>query len=672
MKVLFSFLLTSLFCFQLGNAQQLTKEHRVKKGETVYQLSRIYNVSPQDIIKLNPSSAKVIYVDEILIIPSNAQQNSANTQIQTSNQFQSISHHVLKGETKYGLSKKYGITIAELEKQNPHIKNGLQAGHYLSIRSSNIQPPATINNQNTTYKSHYVQKGETLYSLSKKYQVTIQEIKSANPQLGILKYGTTIAIPSTEMIADSNQETIETDKSIVEETSEIITEKEPLNPENTEEEKTESVTENPIVYENYTIKPKETLYSLSKQANMSMEDFVDLNPQLEKSVQAGTVIKMPRSVEILQTNPIEEEFQEQTSKNEYANLTKTLDKNAQKKILFVMPFNENEFNNVNTSEEFTNVPFNRNLEFYEGAKIAMDSLQKLGVGIKSEIIEIDIETTVTPSNIRSQNSSLDGYDVVFAPSYSDNIDWLISAASDKKIPVITVYNASNNNNLDNIIEAYPSVEIQKLKMLDYLKTHQGNIIVISDHDREASKNFIITNAKEAKIIETRKNGNYSSRELSNLLDKSKLNYVIIDSDKNGVFLNTTNTLLRELSNYKIQLAVLEKNLIPSEEDISIKRFTILKMLYPDVTYTNSTSVNRFNSNYTSKNGQKPSTTVLEGFDITFDTLLRLCQANGYSNIFDKERTAHTALEFNYKNQESGRKINDIVIVNEFKSEDSTN
>lgn len=676
MRILFSSLLASIFCFQIGNAQQLTKKHRVKKGETVYQISRMYQVSPKEIIRLNPNSAKVIYVDDVLIIPTaNDSSNIANPSNNVSNSSQTVSHRVLRGETKYGLSKKYGISISELEQQNPHIKNGLQAGHNLSIRTTKLQPVQnTSKSQNVTYLTHKVLKGETLYGLSKRYQVTIGDIQSANPDLGILKYNTIINIPSFSDISQSTNENVVEELKVTENPTETIAEKETTEIKISEENTSESnvIEDQKITYKDYTIKPKETLYGLSKKANMSKEDFLVLNPQLKKSVLAGTIIKMP--VQANQSTAVTVNLDEpEEVKTDIKNLEESIDKTANKKVLFVMPFSETELTSDDLEINKTEA-FKRNLDFYQGATSALDSLKKLGLTINHEIIKIDLESSVTPSNVRAKNNTLEGYHAVFAPSYTDNIDWLISVANDKNIPVISAYNASQNQNLKNVIEAYPSLNNQKIKTLDYIKNKQGTIIVISDYNREDQRNFIRTHAPEAKIIETKKNGNYSSRDLTGFLDKNKPNFVIIDSDRNGVFLNATNTLLRESSNYKIQLAVLEKDLIPDEADISIKRFTILKLVYPEVIHnSNSIAYSQFESNYKLIHKNNPSLSVIEGYDITYDTLLRMCQLNNNGTMdLDGINTSQIALDFKYLTQSNGRKANDIIVVKEFESKNNIN
>ena len=149
--------------------------------------------------------------------------------------------------------------------------------------------------------------------------------------------------------------------------------------------------------------------------------------------------------------------------------------------------------------------------------------------------------------------------------------------------------------------------------------------------------------------------------------------MIIDSERNGIFLNTTNILLRELTNYNIQLVVLESSLIPNEENISAKRFRILKMIYPEIAYKAiSLEGKQFLINNKISLELQSSKNILSGFDITFDTLLRLCQLNGFDSDLSNNKTAQLCLKFDYSLNESGRYINNLVIVKEFKSEKPTN
>lgn len=148
--------------------------HKVKSKESLYVIAKMYGVSLKELQNANPKIGKKgLSIGQTIEIPSNGkmpetevvveeektdvkeatsavienkESNSvvaknetkekevkADSQIQTSE----ISHEVLPKETKYGIAKKYGITVSELEKQNPTIKQKLLVGSKLSIQVSN-------------------------------------------------------------------------------------------------------------------------------------------------------------------------------------------------------------------------------------------------------------------------------------------------------------------------------------------------------------------------------------------------------------------------------------------------------------------------------------------------------------------------------------------------------
>ena len=94
-------------------------------------------------------------------------------------------HLVKKGETLYSISKKYNISQEELIQLNPGLEQGLREGSELCLRKS-VGPPVTkpepVNDM--TDKIHVVSVGDTWYSLSKKYGVTIEQLQEANKSIG--------------------------------------------------------------------------------------------------------------------------------------------------------------------------------------------------------------------------------------------------------------------------------------------------------------------------------------------------------------------------------------------------------------------------------------------------------------------------------------------------------
>ena len=87
-------------------------------------------------------------------------------------------HVVTKGETLYRISKIYDVEIEEIKKLNPECKKGLEVGQKLVI------PQSKNNGKSEGAVYHTVQKKETLYRISKMYNVSQDEINRLNPGCG--------------------------------------------------------------------------------------------------------------------------------------------------------------------------------------------------------------------------------------------------------------------------------------------------------------------------------------------------------------------------------------------------------------------------------------------------------------------------------------------------------
>ncbi|TDO69958.1 cell wall-associated NlpC family hydrolase [Flavobacterium chryseum] len=112
--------------------------HEVLAKETLWGISKKYNVSVEDLKKANPLlETEGLKVGQQIAIPSNAvaitEKPIENNQI--SNEVEVVVE-VLPKETKYAIAKRYGITVVELEKQNPFIKGQLPVGYVLKIRTT--------------------------------------------------------------------------------------------------------------------------------------------------------------------------------------------------------------------------------------------------------------------------------------------------------------------------------------------------------------------------------------------------------------------------------------------------------------------------------------------------------------------------------------------------------
>jgi len=176
--------------------------HSVEKGHTLYAISKVYSVDIVDIIAANPGVDSGLSIGQELLIPK----NDIDKKEAKGNPPQLIDgkliHTVVAKETLYGIASKYKISVEELVKQNPQVSDGLKVGMKLVINQTTIEElsqedikPALPED----YIEHVVAEKETLYSISKTYNIGIDSIVSINPILiDGLKIGMVLYIPKTK------------------------------------------------------------------------------------------------------------------------------------------------------------------------------------------------------------------------------------------------------------------------------------------------------------------------------------------------------------------------------------------------------------------------------------------------------------------------------------------
>ena len=148
-------LLFMVFSLQQAICQEFNiVSHTVKLGESVRMLSKKYRVAPSEIYKLNkfaidgiregmvlqiPVEQKEIVVVEEIVPTETISEPTENTEIADGNEnVQELKHQVEKGETLFSLAKKYNITVDELKRQNEKLlEKGLKSGVILTIRTNN-------------------------------------------------------------------------------------------------------------------------------------------------------------------------------------------------------------------------------------------------------------------------------------------------------------------------------------------------------------------------------------------------------------------------------------------------------------------------------------------------------------------------------------------------------
>lgn len=155
------------------------KEHKVNRKETLYGIAQQYHVSVDDIKKFNKELySRGLKTGEKLIIPLPANMDMKNPNIGGPPPG-TMEYTVQPKETKYGIARKYGISIAELEDLNPKMGNELKVGAVIIVPDKKVLEQGEINEDN--FQIYEVQPKEGFYRLKVKFGLSEEEIIALNP-----------------------------------------------------------------------------------------------------------------------------------------------------------------------------------------------------------------------------------------------------------------------------------------------------------------------------------------------------------------------------------------------------------------------------------------------------------------------------------------------------------
>jgi peptidoglycan DL-endopeptidase LytE len=219
-------------------SQQKTKKHKIQKGETITSIAKDNNVPLKDIYALNPNSNKILKLNSVLIIPvlnEKKEKKERKDKKSSKKEVEIIvekTHEVLPKETLYGISKKYKISIENLKKWNPILENAAPAiGQIINIaenKSFSLNKTETSKQNESLYSEtiiHEVLAKETKYSLSKRYNISIQTLEELNPEIvNGLPIGYKLILSKSN--SENNISKIQIEKKLPEIESEIVNSKE--------------------------------------------------------------------------------------------------------------------------------------------------------------------------------------------------------------------------------------------------------------------------------------------------------------------------------------------------------------------------------------------------------------------------------------------------------------
>lgn len=206
--------------------------YTVKAGDTLYSIAKRFNMTVDEIKRLNNLTSNNLSIGQELLISS-----LPNTDLpDTENTY----YTVKAGDTLYSIARRFNMTVDEIKRLNNLTSNTLSIGQQLLLSTNSNTNPTP----NTTF--YTVMAGDTLYSIATRFHTTVDTIKSINNLTSnTLSIGQILKIPVT-----SN-------------------------------------------YISYTVKPGDTLYSIARNYNVSVDTIMSINNLSSTILTIGETLKIP-------------------------------------------------------------------------------------------------------------------------------------------------------------------------------------------------------------------------------------------------------------------------------------------------------------------------------------------------------------------------------------------
>lgn len=654
------------------NAKKYTT-YVVKKGETLRKIAKKLGCRTRVIRDLNPDVARRPAANTTLVVP-NKNYGKETAKEPTKEKKGQKTHIIKKDDTLFSLANKYNVTIQSIKDANTLTSNDLKIGQTIIIPS---KEDFTVQPKIRKVERYLVKKGDTKYSISKNHNISISELERINPNAqGELKENVTIWVPKHDPVVEKLQEDFLKEKdssfiyhevkqgeglfriAVMYETTqkEIIA----LNPEATKKLRPGMLLKIPgkkkAKFLTHTVVKDDTFFSLFQSYDVNEKALISLNPELKDGLKLGMVIKIKETDSIVSN--------------------KMIDKIAPNKNLhlsFLMPLMANE----NANEK----PKNKQLQdictdFYMGAEIAIDSLRRQGMTISHHIYD----TNNNPTSIHNllKGGVLETSDAIIGPFFFDNAQKLAIKLSDT--PIITplfskkqVWN-TRKNLVKSAVDKKDLIEGLAEYLLDNYK--QQKIIITSDnkkknkakglqlgqllkkHDSIVNLQYIYAthNSKRPQDIYMSKN------KLENSIVPKKNTWVIMISDNPVVVSDIVNTYGVMANDKNIRLFT--PKVLEDFDHVDYHYLAELNWTFPSVQFDDISSDTRaqFKKTYIRINHTPPSSYAYSGFDLTYDTLLRLSSNENYKLGLQAGISTRLSHQFKYIKTPSGDYRNKGILI----------
>lgn len=535
---------------------------------------------------------------------------------------------------------------------------------------------ATSCAQQKKYISYTVKRGETMKTIAKKLDMKTKDLMRLNPDVGRRPR------PNTVIIIPNNQYTETTVN------EDLVTEK----IDSTEVEKTvidiDELKKNFVIHQ---VKKGDTFYSLTRFYNVTEQEIQSLNPEMTEGLQPDMILKI---------KPV-------TDEDEIVIYQDTIQDEASIRLAMLLPFRAIQYDTIEGKDIFkSNTLANITTDLYLGASVAADSLRSQGLDINIDLFDTGRKNTKIDSLLMV--TEFDEYDAIIGPLYSEEVP---KVANRTNVPVVFPVFSRNQDkfNASRVVKTYPDRDIHQKELVDHiLKTYTNeNLLIIGDSTETSIKNADLIKAtlmqhdsiQDALILHPNE-GYIAKHFIINSLKAELGNWVILATDKSSIASDVINSLIslpteepeeeedeegdekkeeKEKEDDEPEMQILPEDTVikifASNKSNKFDRVDNNKLAKLGFTFTsdvlideNSPAVKIFNKQYLEKNKALPSYYATKGFDITYDTAIRLAAGNGLKSTFRDGTSYRIESKFDYSRMLFTTSYNNGVFIMQYNAD----
>lgn len=319
-------------------------------------------------------------------------------------------HTVKSGDTLYSMSKAYGVSEDAIKECNPTVADGLKLDQTVKIPvADNATADAReVKKRKKEFVEHKIRGGETLYSIARDYNISVNTIREDNPGLNpqSLSIGQSLWVRKSDMGSSSEKEA----------QAEMDAYADNLN----------KATDDGFEY--YVVKPGETVYSLARRFEITEQEFA-ANNDIAGGLKAGAVIRIPikdeenvNQMEKKADVPESELIAAQSSDENI--IFRALPSDQILNIALMLPFN------------VESKPNSSYVEFYQGFLLGLEKIKQEGRGESKLTVYNTEHNPVKVQNI-VKSPAFEGTNLIIGPVYEDELSPVLQYARANSTPVVS-------------------------------------------------------------------------------------------------------------------------------------------------------------------------------------------------------------------------------------------